>query len=72
MPGDERGLLGMALHPNFNNNGKFYINYINRDDFTIISTFSTNNKDFIADKEEIILSIKQPFQIIMGVNLLLD
>ena len=61
MPGDERGLLGMALHPNFNNNGKFYINYVNRADFTIISTFSVNNKDLIADKEEIILSIKQPY-----------
>ena len=27
-PGDERGLLGFAFHPNHINNGKFYINYI--------------------------------------------
>ena len=29
MPGDERGLLGMALHPKFMENGKFYVNYVN-------------------------------------------
>ena len=39
MMGDERGLLGMALHPDFQNNGKFYVNYVNRNDTTIISTF---------------------------------
>ena len=26
--GDERGLLGLAFHPNYNNNGFFFINYI--------------------------------------------
>ena len=39
MPGDERGLLGMALHPDFRKNGKFYVNYVNREGMTIISIF---------------------------------
>ena len=61
MPGDERGLLGMALHPDFKNNGKFYVNYVNRDDMTIISTFTFKDELLTADTEEIILSIKQPY-----------
>ncbi|SVD84374.1 uncharacterized protein METZ01_LOCUS437228, partial [marine metagenome] len=63
MPGDERGLLGMALHPNFHNNGKFYVNYVNRDGTTIISCFFIKHDQFSADPnlEEIILSINQPY-----------
>ena len=57
LPGDERGLLGMALHPRFHENGKFYVNYINHDDETIISsfTFSPNNFDVDRATEKIIL-----------------
>ena len=28
--GGEKGLLGLALHPNFSTNGKFYVNYTRR------------------------------------------
>ena len=61
MPGDERGLLSMALHPHFRDNGKFYVNYVNRENMTIISTFKLEDGHLIADGEEIILSIKQPY-----------
>ena len=61
MPGDERGLLGMALHPDFQDNGKFYVNYVNREDVTIISTFKREKEQLTAYKEEIIISIKQPY-----------
>ena len=37
MPGDERGLLGMALHPQFKKNGQLFVNYIDREDYSIIS-----------------------------------
>ena len=40
-PGDERGLLGLALDPNFKQNGYFYVNYVNKDDFSIVSRFSS-------------------------------
>ena len=60
MPGDERGLLGMALHPDFKDNGKFYVNYVNRDEMSIISTFTLNGQ-LIAENEEIILCVKQPY-----------
>jgi len=61
-PGDERGLLGFAFHPNHTNNGKFYINYMDNDGNTIISEFSTNS-ELRADhkSERIILKLKQPY-----------
>ena len=61
MPGDERGLLGMALHPDFRNNGKFYVNYVNHDDTTIISTFTLQDGHLTARSEEVIMRIKQPY-----------
>ena len=61
-PGDERGLLGFAFHPNHTNNGKFYINYMDNDGNTIISEFSTNSKLRANHKSErIILKLKQPY-----------
>ena len=61
-PGDERGLLGFAFHPNHTNNGKFYINYMDNDGNTIISEFYTNS-ELRADhkSERIILKLKQPY-----------
>ena len=61
-PGDERGLLGFAFHPNHTNNGKFYINYMDNDGNTIVSEFSTNS-ELRADhkSERIILKLKQPY-----------
>ena len=62
--GDERGLLGLAFHPNYSNNGFFYINYINNNGNTIISRFevsSTNPNIANPNSELIILSIIQPY-----------
>ena len=63
MPGDERGLLGMALHPKFMENGKFYVNYVNRKGNTIISSFTCDDQSLMAESssEEIILNISQPY-----------
>ena len=61
-PGDERGLLGFAFHPNHTNNGKFYINYMDNDGNTIVSEFSTNSELRANHKSErIILKLKQPY-----------
>ena len=60
-PGDERGLLGFALDPDFIKNGYFYVNYVNKDNMSIVSRFSS--KKFISDKnsERNIISLKQPY-----------
>ena len=61
-PGDERGLLGFAFHPNHTKNGKFYINYMNNDGYTVVSEFTVKNKQR-ADhsSERILFDLKQPF-----------
>jgi glucose/arabinose dehydrogenase len=61
----ERGLLGLAFHPDYANNGYFYVNYTRTgDNATIISRFSRsitdpNKADSLS--EYILLTIAQPF-----------
>lgn len=63
--GDERGLLGMTVHPDFDTNGKFYVNYTRAGDgATVIAEYRTvagdpNQGDF--NSERILLVIPQPF-----------
>ncbi|WP_347922196.1 PQQ-dependent sugar dehydrogenase [Pontimicrobium sp. SW4] len=62
--GDERGLLGLAFHPNYSTNGYFYVNYIDNNGDTVISRFEVSSTDAnIANQnsEFIILSINQPY-----------
>ena len=63
MPGDERGLLGMALDPEFTKNRKFYVNYVNKENVTIIASFKLKANELIADlnSKKIILEIPQPY-----------
>ena len=62
-PGSEEGLLGLAFHPNYPNNGYFYVNYVNKSDSTIVSRFQTSEDINIADKdsEKVIIKTPQPF-----------
>ena len=60
-PADERGLLGLAFDPNFSNNKSFYINYVNQEGYTIISRFKTDNNIGLADSEQVLLKLKQPY-----------
>ncbi|MDN3494030.1 PQQ-dependent sugar dehydrogenase [Winogradskyella bathintestinalis] len=61
--GNERGLLGLAFHPDYINNGYFYVNYINNSENTVISRFTRDSDNpMIADatSEFIILTFDQP------------
>ncbi len=40
--GGERGLLGLAFHPNFASNGFFYVNYTNTSGNTVIRRYTAN------------------------------
>jgi len=63
--GDERGLLGMAFHPDYKNNGYFYVNYTAiSGGATTIARYSVNATDSnLADLSSgtILLTIAQPF-----------
>ena len=59
----ERGLLGLAFHPNYENNGIFYINYIDLNGDTVIARFHVSNDPDQADasSETNVLGIPQPY-----------
>ncbi|XVJ57965.1 MAG: PQQ-dependent sugar dehydrogenase [Tepidisphaera sp.] len=61
--GDEQGLLGLAFHPDYATNRKFYINFTNTSGTTVIREYTTlaNNPD-AADtaSARTILTIAQP------------
>lgn len=60
--GGERGLLGLAFHPNFESNGYFYVNYTAPDPLrTRISRFQAAGGEADPSSETIILSYSQPF-----------
>ncbi|MBI5353902.1 MAG: PQQ-dependent sugar dehydrogenase [Chloroflexi bacterium] len=59
--GNEMGLLGLAFHPDYEQNGFFYVNYTGAGGNTFISRFHA--ADNIADpsSEKILLTVNQPF-----------
>ncbi len=62
--GGERGLLGLAFHPDYANNGYFFVNYTDLNGDTQISRFSVDALDpDLADQnsELTILNIEQPY-----------
>jgi glucose/arabinose dehydrogenase len=70
--GGEQGLLGLAFHPDYKNNGYFYVNYTGTGDSTHISRFTRleGNRDKADPKsEKNILTIPQPYKNHNGGNL---
>jgi glucose/arabinose dehydrogenase len=61
--GGERGLLGLAFHPEYETNGFFYVYYINNSGNTQISRFTVSADPDVADpaSELQMLSFTQPF-----------
>jgi glucose/arabinose dehydrogenase len=61
--GSERGLLGMAFHPNYRDNGYFFINYTNVDGDTRVVRYTVSANPDSADETSAltILAIDQPF-----------
>jgi len=61
--GGERGLLGMAFHPDYESNGFFYINYTNLSGHTVVAryTVSANPNVANASSAQILLTVNQPF-----------
>ena len=61
--GGERGLLGLAFHPNYATNGYFYVNYTRAGDgATIIARYAVSANPNIANTTGLtLLTIDQPF-----------
>lgn len=63
LSGGERGLLGLAFHPNYATNGFFYVNYTRAGDgATVIARYSVSTDPNVADATSatVLLTIAQP------------
>jgi glucose/arabinose dehydrogenase len=60
---NEQGLLGLAFHPNYQQNGLFFLNYTNNDGNTTIARYRVSSDPNVADlaSVQILLTIPQPF-----------
>lgn len=63
LDGGERGLLGLAFHPNYPETPYFYVNYINENGHTHVSRFTVSANPDQADpgSELVLLTVNQPY-----------
>jgi len=60
--GGERGLLGLAFHPQFATSRRFFVNYTDPDGDTRIAEFRATSSDQAdAQSERLLLAVDQPF-----------
>ncbi|MHB1314517.1 MAG: PQQ-dependent sugar dehydrogenase [Christensenellales bacterium] len=62
--GNEKGLLGLAFHPDYQQNGYLYVNYTNQNS-TVIARYtrrSDNPREADPASEQILLSFPQPYE----------
>jgi len=58
---NEMGFLGLAFHPNYAQNGFFYVNYTGSGGNTFISRFQASGDVADPNSEKILLTVEQPF-----------
>jgi len=61
--GNEQGLLGLAFHPQYAQNGRFFVNYTNKLGDTVLARFQVSSDPNVADpnSEVKLLGVDQPF-----------
>ena len=61
--GNEQGLLGLAFHPGYAQNGWFFINYTNTTGDTIVARYNVSGDPNVADANsaQTVLTIDQPY-----------
>ena len=61
--GGEQGLLGLAFHPDFESNGRFFVNYTDRGGDTVIAEYRAAPGSDRADPDSarVLLRINQPY-----------
>ncbi|MCA9970823.1 MAG: PQQ-dependent sugar dehydrogenase [Anaerolineales bacterium] len=59
----EQGLLSVAFHPDYANNGFFFVNYTGIGGKTVVSRFQVSDNPNVADhgSEQVLLVIEQPY-----------
>lgn len=61
--GNEQGLLGLVFHPDYEQNGFFYVHYTDLSGDTVVSSFQVSSDANLAEagSEQIILQVDQPY-----------
>lgn len=61
--GSEQGLLGLAFHPRYAENGRFFVNYTNTSGNTVIAEYRVSPDPDVADPNSarIVLQVNQPY-----------
>jgi glucose/arabinose dehydrogenase len=59
--GGEQGLLGLAFHPNYKSNHRFYVNYTDRNGDTRVVEFRSRNGRGIKSSARQLLFVDQPY-----------
>src|SRR6266498_970636 len=61
--GNEQGLLGLAFHPQYAQNGRFFVNYTDNNGDTVIARYQVSSDPNVADSnsEVKLLGVDQPF-----------
>lgn len=61
--GSEQGLLGLAFHPGYASNGRFFVDYTDPAGNTVVSQFRVSATADVADalSESVILQVTQPY-----------
>lgn len=63
LTGGEMGLLGLTFHPEYKKNGYFYVNYIDKEQNTVIARYkiSANANEADPESEKVLFKVKQPY-----------
>ena len=60
--GGERGLLGLAFHPNYANNGRFFLSYTDGNGDTVVARYQVSaNPDVAGTAATVVLHVDQDF-----------
>jgi glucose/arabinose dehydrogenase len=63
MNGSEQGLLGLAFHPDYQNNAFFYVDYTDAKANTVVARFTVSADADVADRStaKVLFNVRQPF-----------
>jgi glucose/arabinose dehydrogenase len=62
--GGEQGLLGLAFHPRYEDNGRFFVNYTDLQGDTVIAEYRRSRTSYASARkgsERVVLRVDQPF-----------
>lgn len=57
----EMGLLGLAFHPDYAQNGYIFVNYVDKNQNTVIARYHTDQNMVDVASEKVILQVEQPY-----------